>query len=62
LRVSAGRIRAWIDDQPIINVEIAGRTIGLRHGEIQLSAPLGFASYGTRGGLRKIEYRRLDGG
>ena len=59
LRVTDDRIQAWIDDQPIVNVEIKGRAIGLRHGEIKLSAPFGFASYGTTGALRKIEYRSL---
>ena len=49
----------WIDEKPIINVAIAGRAIGLRHGEIKLSAPFGFASYDTDGALRKIEYRLL---
>ena len=59
LQVTGARIMAWIDDKPAINVEIAGRSIGLRHGEIKLSAPLGFASYATTGALRKIEYRRI---
>ena len=59
LRVTDDRIQAWINDQPIINVEIAGRSISLRRGEIKLSAPFGFASYNTAGDLRKIEYREL---
>jgi hypothetical protein len=59
LEVTDGRIRAWIDERPIINVEIGGRTVGLRYGEIKLSAPFGFASYNTTGALRKIEYRLL---
>jgi hypothetical protein len=42
-----------------VNVQIEGRSVGLRFGEIKLSAPLGFASYGTTGALRKIEYRVL---
>lgn len=53
------RIQAWIDEQSIVDVQIAGRSIGLRYGEIKLSAPFGFASYATTGGLRKIEYRLL---
>jgi len=40
--------------------EIRGRTIGLRRGEIKLSAPFGFASYNTTGRLRRIEYRVLQ--
>jgi hypothetical protein len=59
LQVTDDRIKAWIDDRPIIDVVITGRSISLRHGEIKLSAPLGFASYNTEGGVRKIEYRLL---
>ena len=59
LRVTLDRIQAWIDEQPIVNVQIAGRSVGLRYGEIKLSAPFGFASYATTGGLRKLEYRLL---
>jgi Domain of Unknown Function (DUF1080) len=59
LRVTNDRIMAWIDDKPIIDVSIAGRSIGLRHGEIKLSAPFGFASYASTGALRKVEYRLL---
>ena len=53
-------IKAWIDDQPVVNVNIAGRKISLRPGEIKLSAPFGFASYNTSGSLRKIEYKTLQ--
>lgn len=57
LRLSGDRISAWIDDQQVVNVPIAGRWISLRHGEIKLSAPFGFASYLTTGAVRNIEYR-----
>ena len=60
LKVTPERITGWIDDRQIVDVSIAGRKVGLRYGEIKLSAPLGFASYGTAGGVRKIEYRSLD--
>ena len=59
LRVTDDRVQAWIDDEPVFNVEITGREISLRIGEIELSAPFGFASYNTTGALRKIEYRAL---
>jgi hypothetical protein len=61
LRVTLSRISAWIDDNRIIDAAIEGREIGLRRGEIKLSAPLGFASYATEGAIRNIEYRRLAG-
>lgn len=59
LQVTEKRIQAWIDDKSIIDAQIEGREISLRFGEIELSAPLGFASYATTGAVRKIEYRLL---
>ena len=59
IRVTADRIEAWIDGQRVVNVEIRGRAISLRHGDIRLSVPFGFASYNTTGGIRKIEYRAI---
>jgi hypothetical protein len=64
LRVTGERIMGWIDEQASVNVSITGRSVGLRMGEIDLSAPFGFASYLTAGAVRKVEYRELppDGG
>jgi hypothetical protein len=59
LRVTDYTIEAWIDEERVIAVDFSGRQVGLRPGEIELSIPLGFASYRTVGALRKIEYRRL---
>lgn len=59
LQVTDDHIMAWIDNERVVNVAIRGRAISLRHGEIKLSAPLGFASYNTTGAVRKIEYRLL---
>jgi hypothetical protein len=59
LEVGKRRVRGWIDEQETFNVEIEGRELGLRFGEIRLSAPLGFASYGTTGAIRNIAYRPL---
>lgn len=57
LKVTPERITGWIGDQQVVDVAIGGRKVGLRFGEMKLSAPLGFASYGTVGGIRKVEYR-----
>ena len=40
-------------------MNIEGRSIGLRFGEMKLSAPLGFVSYNTEGAVRNIEYRLM---
>ncbi len=61
LAVTEKRIRAWIDGEVVVDLETAARKFGLPFGESDLSAPLGFSSYGTKAGLRKVEYRRLSG-
>jgi hypothetical protein len=62
LQVREDKILAWIDDEQVVNVSIAGRHVGLRPGEIEKSVPFGFASYRTMGAVRKVEYRPLGGG
>src|SRR5262245_6657961 len=52
LQVTADQIMAWIDGERVVNVEIRGRAISLRPGDIKMSAPLGFASYYTTGAIR----------
>lgn len=59
LRVTAAKIEAWLDDKQIVDLKTEGRHIGLRFGEIEMSKPLGIASYETATALRGIEIRRL---
>lgn len=58
LSVTATHIRAWLDEQPIVEVATAGRRIGIRP-EVDVSRPLGIASYRTRSSLRAIRLRTL---
>ena len=59
LVVTDDSIRAWIDDDEVIEVALENHEIGLRPGEIELSKPLGLATYATTGKIRKLEYRLL---
>lgn len=59
LRVTSSRIQGWVDDNMVLDLDITGRKLELRFDDTDLCKPLGFTSYGTTGGLRKIEYRRL---
>jgi len=58
VRVVPGRIQAWIDDDQVIDADTAGRKISIRP-EVELSRPLGIATWLTRAALRKIELRTL---
>lgn len=53
-------IRAWLDDEEVVNVATAGRQIDIRP-EVEPSIPLGIASFRTRAGLRNIRMRRIAG-
>jgi hypothetical protein len=59
VRVTADRIEAWIDDQPVISLPTLGRRVGLRPGDIQKSLPLGISTYMTRAAVRDIVLRRF---
>jgi hypothetical protein len=60
LRVTTAKIQVWLDDKPIINLPLEGKNIALRFGEIELSKPLGIASYETASALRGMKIRRID--
>lgn len=59
VRVSGDKIEAWIDDEQLVDVEIGGRKISLRGGDIQKSLPLGVATYMTSAAVQDIRLRRL---
>lgn len=60
LRVTEKAIEAWIDDQKVISQETIGHKIGIRP-EVELSRPLGLASWRTKAAVRNIRFRTLDG-
>jgi hypothetical protein len=57
--VNSDRIRAWIDEELVIDVQIGNREVGLRPGETDLSKPFGIATYNTTSKVRKVEWRPL---
>jgi hypothetical protein len=59
LRVTPGKIEAWLDDEKIVDMDIADRKVSMRPGEIEMSAPLGIATYQTSAAVRNIKLRRL---
>lgn len=61
LRVTQAKIEAWIDGDKLINATVTDRRVGMRFGEIELSAPLGIATYQTTGAIRLIKIRSVTG-
>jgi len=58
LRVVPNRIQAWVDDEGLVDVDITGRKIDVRI-EVELSKPLGIATYSTTGAIRNIRLKKL---
>ena len=61
VQVTEGKIRSWLDDQKIVDLDTTGRKIDLRFGEIESSKPLGIAAYQTTAAWREIKLRQLEG-
>jgi 3-keto-disaccharide hydrolase len=59
VRVSENRIQTWIDDKEIVDADIEGRKVGIR-GEMELSKPMGVATWNTKGALKNIRLRKLE--
>jgi hypothetical protein len=59
VRVTPAKIEVWIDNEQMVDVEITGRKVGMRIGEIEASQPLGIATFRTKAALREIKFRKL---
>lgn len=59
VRVEPGHLGAWIDDTQVVNLNTQGKDLDLRPGEIEISKPLGIATFRTEGQFRGLRLRRL---
>ena len=57
MRVKKDRLEAWLDQDRIIDEDIEGKKISMRPGEIEMSAPLGIATWRTSAVVRNVEIR-----
>lgn len=61
LRITPDKIEAWLDDEALVNVNVKGRRIDIR-AEVELSQPLGIATWQTAGAVRNIIIKPITGG
>lgn len=59
VRVTPAKIEAWIDDEQVVNLDLAGKRLSMRHGEIELSMPFGIAAYRTHAAFKNVQLRPL---
>ncbi|MDF1741010.1 MAG: DUF1080 domain-containing protein [Verrucomicrobiales bacterium] len=62
VRVTDDKLNAWIDDEEKVDLELEDRKISLLPGDIELSVPIGIASFQTRSQYRNIVWRNLPAG
>ena len=58
LRVLPDRIQAWLDGEELVDIETTGRHIDIRS-EVDLSQPLGVATWITTGAVKNIRLKKL---
>lgn len=59
MQVTPESLKAWSNDEEIINVDIAGRKIGLRAGPIEDFTPLSLTTYQTTGAIKNVKLTPL---
>ncbi len=59
VRVEPERIQAWIDQEQLVDLNTKGRELDLRPGEIEISVPLGIATFRTTAPFRNIRMQPL---
>jgi hypothetical protein len=58
VRVADGKIECWLNDKPMVDVELKDKRISTRI-EVDPNKPLGVCCYQTESGLKDIKLRRL---
>lgn len=62
VQVGAEVLQAWVDDKRVVNCTIKGVEVGLRPGDIEGCAPLGFATWMTKAAIRNVIIKKLPAG
>jgi len=59
VKVTKPKIEVWLDAEKIVDIEIEGRRLGMRPGDIELNMPLGLATFQTSSAFRNFKYRKI---
>jgi hypothetical protein len=59
IKVTPEKIEAWVDADKAVDLELKGKAISMRPGDIELNMPLGIATYQTSSAFKSIKIRTL---
>ena len=57
VRVTPEKIMAWIDQDNVVDIAVVGRRVSMRGGEIEMSIPLGLATWQTSAAYKNIKLK-----
>src|SRR5690606_34849217 len=60
VRVTDHKLEAWINDENKVDLDLEGRKLSIRPGDLERSIPIGIAAFQTRAQYRNIVWRNLD--
>jgi sugar phosphate isomerase/epimerase len=59
VKVTQAKLEAWIDKEQVVDLELDGKQLGMRVGEIESSLPFGFATWRTKAAYKDLRWRKL---
>lgn len=59
LRVTPENLSVWIDEKQVVDIDTAGRKVGLRPGLIESYAPLALSSFNTAAAFKNVKFTPL---
>ncbi len=59
--VTDHRFQGFIDGEPVVNINVEGRDVDMRFGEIEESIPFAISSFCTTGEYKDMQLRELSG-
>lgn len=60
VEVRKDSLKAWIDENKLVDADTKDRKLGMRFGDIEKCAPLGLATWQTTAELRNLRWRKLE--
>jgi hypothetical protein len=60
VKITPKKLEAWLDKDQVVDLELEGKRLSMRAGEIESSEPFGIATYRTKAALRNLKIRTLD--
>jgi hypothetical protein len=59
VQVIPGRLKVWLDNEEIIDLETTDKQLAVRPGDIELCQPLGICNWQTESAIRKVRMKKV---